>query len=374
MKLFSTASLDKKLIIVLIILAFLNLFHIFTISESRVAGSDSYTYTAAMEHLLDRPLNSVAQVKPVDLNEFQIKTRLLTAPLMVITSMAVGMLANDFIFGMILINTLFYLLLIFVFYFFSKDVYKSSVVAFFSTFLVLFAYVMHDSGVSAIADIGGWFFMVLTSFCALKYYQGNDKKFFYLAIVSSVVGVFFKETGALGMISLGMFILFSAKPFINKIKEIALAAILFLIVPLLYYLYFYWQFNFTYLDWYGRNADAYFKGTGEGNDYNLILLIKVLGWLYLAGWPLFLYGAWLEWKEKNKARLLVLLALLPASLMFLLWPALVQRIAFIFVFWLALISGYALSKMNKYLVLFYLVFYIIIAYTTPVLRDIINLF
>ena len=236
---FNNISKDKKFIVVLLTLAVLNIFFIFSFSNSQLAGSDSYTYTAAMEHLLDRPTNSFFQTMSLEQQDRQIKTRLLTSPLLILSSMVPGVLADDFIFGMLFVNSIFYILLIIVFYFFARNVYNSSLVAVLSTLLVTFGYVMCDSGIHAIADIGGWFFLVLTNLLALKYYQNDNKKFFYLAIASSVVGVFFKEFGALGMISLGMLILISTKTLRAKLIEIIQAAILFLIITLAYHLYFY---------------------------------------------------------------------------------------------------------------------------------------
>ncbi|PJA01682.1 hypothetical protein COX74_01360, partial [bacterium (Candidatus Gribaldobacteria) CG_4_10_14_0_2_um_filter_41_16] len=63
------------------------------------------------------------------------------------------------------------------------------------------------------------------------------------------------------------------------------------------------------------------------------------------------------------------------SLAFLAWPALTQRIAFIIVPWLALISGFGLSKIkNNYIIGTILIAYALINYSiTTFLIKIINL-
>jgi hypothetical protein len=100
----------------------------------------------------------------------------------------------------------------------------------------------------------------------------------------------------------------------------------------------------------------------------------VLGWVYLAGWLIFLYGLWQEKKHFDRTRAKVLLALLPASLFFLLWPSFTQRLAFIFVPWLALISGFGLSKIkHQWLVVGIIIVYILINYNTHILTRVINL-
>jgi len=99
-----------------------------------------------------------------------------------------------------------------------------------------------------------------------------------------------------------------------------------------------------------------------------------LGWLFLAGWPVWLFGLWQEKKFLDRTRAKILLALLPASLVFLFWPTFTQRIAFILVPWLAMIAGFGLSKIrNSYLVTAYLAVYILINYHIDWLLKVINL-
>ena len=92
-------------------------------------------------------------------------------------------------------------------------------------------------------------------------------------------------------------------------------------------------------------------------------MIKVLGWLFLIGWPIFFYGLYQEYKNFNSQRFKILLALLPASLAFLIWPGLTQRIAFIFVPLLSMVSAFGLSKLkDKYVIILLLLIYAAINY------------
>ena len=162
------------------------------------------------------------------------------------------------------------------------------------------------------------------------------------------------------MITLGMLILFSDFSWRRKIKEILLAGILFLIVLLPYQYWFYLKFGYSYLSHYTSNYNA---GLEYGVQFLFIHLFKVLAWLYSIGWLIFVFGLWQEKKFFGIQRSKILLAMLPASLTFILWANLVQRVAFVFVPWLAIVSGFGLSKIkNKYLIAIILVLYLLFNY------------
>lgn len=337
-------------------LAILNLIVAFFIIKISLWSSDSETYLSAMKYLLGAKLDEI----PFN--------RLITAPFMLYASIFFSYFTGGLFNGMLAVNLIFYFLIIYVFYKLVFEIYHDDRVAFLSSILFIGNYCLYNFGIAYLADMSGWFFFILSSLFALKYYN-NKNKYYYLAILAAGVGVLFKEYGALGMVSLSALILVSNFPWQKKIKEIFLVGLLFAAIPVLYNILFYLKFNYSYLDWYFFNISAH------AASYGIVLLIKVLGWVYLAGWPIFLYGLWQEKKYFDKRRALILAALLPASLAFLAWPALTQRIAFIIVPWLALSSGFGLSKLkNNYLTTAILIFYIIINYSiVPVLLDAVNL-
>jgi len=338
-------------------LAILNLAVALYVIKISLWSSDSETYLKAMQYLQGAKLDEIPY------------NRLITAPFMLYASIFFSYFTGGLFNGMLTANLIFYFLIIYIFYKLVFEIYKDHKTALLSSVLFLSNYSMYNFGVAYTTDMGGWFFFILGTWLALKYYYRKNKKFYYLAVLAAGVGILFKEYGALGLISLSLLILISEYGWREKIKKIITAGFLFALIPLLYNLIFYLKFNYSYLDWYFFNVDAH------GQSYNLILLIKVLGWLYLAGWPIFFYGLWQEKKYFEKTRATVLAALLPASLAFLAWPALTQRVAFIIVPWLALISGFGLTKLkNNYLIAAILIIYIIINYSiTPFLLDAINL-
>lgn len=292
--------------------------------------------------------------------------RIVTTPLMLYSSIfASEIIGGDGYAGMLVVNIIFYFLIIFVFYKLVLAIYKVNKVAVIASILFFTNYCLYNYGVTYRTDMGGWFFFLLATLFAVYYYQCPTKeKFFYLSVLASSIGVLFKEYGFLGLVSLGFLILLSPIQYGNKIKKILKTGLLFLIIPALYYIFIYLKFDYSYLDWYFFNVNAIVVNPESPEiRWTILLLIKVLSWLFLIGWPIFLLGIYWEYKDRNRERIKVLLALLPASLAFLAWPALTQRIAFIFIPWLAMISGYGLSKMkSKYLVVIIIVIYILVGY------------
>jgi|GEM_PF-2260403 hypothetical protein len=307
-----------------------------------------------------------------------LKARILTTPLMLNSSIFLSKIVDSEYGGMLAVNIIFYFLIIYVFYKLVHLIYKNHLVAFFASILFFANYCMINYGITYRTDMGGWFFLLLTILFAVKYFldSDNNEKFYYLAILSASVGVLFKENGALGLISLGILIMFLPISFVHKVKKVLKTGILFLIIPILYHIFIYLKLHFSYVDWYNYNISQVINNpAAPGIDWGIILLIKVLGWLFLVGWPIFAWGLYQEYKNFDKTRAKILLAILPASLAFLAWPGLTQRIAFVLVPWLAMISAYGLSKIKqKYLIAIILIIYILVGYLTrPFLLNVINL-
>lgn len=314
-------------------------------------------------------VNAVNYIKGLEcnINPFN---RLLTMPLTLLSAVFFSVFTGNLDSGFVILNIIFYFLIIIIFYKLVLEIFNSHKTALISAILFQSNYWLFSYCSAYLADLEGHFFFILTNFFAVKYYLKKNKKYYYYAIMSSVIGVFFKEFGALGMISLGMVILLSNFSWQRKFSELLKAAVLFIFLPGLFHLLFYFKFGYSYFNWYGVNLDSY--NTAE--MYNIISMIKVLGWVYLAGWPVFLFSLW---KIKRYFKLddyKVALVLLPASLAFFAWPLFMQRTAFVFVPWLAIYTGFGLSKMkNKYIIALILVIYILAGYNMELLLEVINL-
>ncbi len=347
----------------------------FFVKQPLNISGDSLSYFNAMKFLQDQEYDTQFEGPNT---EIVLKARILTTPLMLYGSIFFGKIIGNENDGMLLINIIFYFLIIFVFYKLTHVIYKDHIISLVGSVMFLTNYCMFNYGTTYRTDIGGWFFFLLGTFFAVKYYQSQlrDNKLMVYSVLSAAVGVLFKEYGSLGLISLGFLILLSNIVFWEKIKKIFKAGILFSIIPGIYYLFFYLKFDYSYFHWYSYAFGEIINNPAAPDiNWSILLLAKVLGWLFLAGWPIFAWGLYQEYKNLDKQRVKILLAILPASLSFLAWPALTQRIAFIFVPWLAMISGYGLSKIkNRYIIIFILLIYASINYLTrPWLLSIINL-
>ncbi len=347
--------------IAIVVIAVLHMIAAYHFVPLKLIREDTAGYVRAMEFL--RGDYSGADVP---------YNRLLTTPLMLYSSLAMSYFTGSLPYGMLAVNFILYFAIVIVFFKLALAIYKEIRAAFLSTLLFLFSYYFFRSAFSCLADVGGWFFFMLASLLAVKYYQEKSAKYFYLAILAASVGVLFKEFGALGMLTLGMLILFSEHSCLARIKKIALAAGLFLVLPVAYHVYFYLQYHYSYFNWYFSVQNDYGYTFGS-SAYTFSNFIKVMGWLYLAGWPIFLWGLWQEKKHFDKERAKPLGAMLPASLSFFAWPAFVQRVAVVFLPWLSMIAGFGLAKFKNYLVVIIMIFYIIINYNIEFLLKAINL-
>ncbi|OGY48540.1 MAG: hypothetical protein A3B89_00465 [Candidatus Buchananbacteria bacterium RIFCSPHIGHO2_02_FULL_40_13] len=335
---------------------------LFFVRYPLMLNGDAPSYLAAMQLIQgqDYDRNFLGEQ-----TELMLKTRILTTPLMLYSSILAGWFFGGEYQGLFFINLIFYFLIIWVFYELVKTVYGDQRVALIASVLFFTNYCLINYGITYRTDLGGWFFFILAMFLAIKYFNNpKNKKFFYLSILASSVGVLFKEYGALGMAPLGLLILFLPWSWWQKVKKLIITVILFSILPAWYYIFVYLKFGFSYLDRYLYAVEATIYNTQQPDiNWSIILLIKVLGWLFLIGWPIFFYGLYQEYKNFNSQRFKILLALLPASLAFLIWPGLTQRIAFIFVPLLSMVSAFGLSKLkDKYVIILLLLIYAAINY------------
>jgi len=305
--------------------------------------------------------------------------RILTAPLMLLSSMALGSFLGDYATGMFALNLIFYLLSVLVMYRIATLIYSNLRVAFITTILFFTSWGLFSFGPTYLADMGGWFFFLLSTMYALSYYRKPEQiKWFYLSVIASIIGVLFKEYGALGMLSLTLLIGISSLNRNEKIKRVIVATIFFSGSLLLYYLWFYLHFNYSYLDWYTYNYKAFGASDATStNMYTLTTFIKVVVLIFLPGWPLFLTGLTREVKfffAVGKERACVLGALLPASAAFIIWPAFTHRVAFILVPWAALIAAYGIARIRSNVVVaLILVSYALVNYHVNFLMTTIDL-
>jgi hypothetical protein len=355
-------NIKKKTFILIALIIILNIFvsYSFLGYQHGTPKDDATTYWNAA-----RFFQGKTQLQDVNLN------RILTVPLFLVSSVSLDHFLNNLNLSISIINLFFYILCVFAFYFLALEIYKENKVAVFGTMLFSFNYYVIDPINAHLADMGGWLFFILATWLAVKYFNSSNRKFYYLSISLSAIGVLFKEYGGLGLINLALFIAVSGVSWRQKIKDILLAGILFLIPLFSYHIFVYMKYHFTYFDWYKLVGTA--SATPGYEARGLILFIKILGWLFSFGWLAFVLGIEEEWKAMDKTRIKILLAILPVTLFFLVWPAITQRLGVMFMMWLSLIAGFGLYKKKWYLSFVLVVIYVLINYNIGSLIKIINL-
>ena len=218
--------------------------------------------------------------------------------------------------GLIVQNTIFYLLGALLIFKITELIYRDKKQAMFAAIFFATATPMLEVGLSYLIDVGGWFFYLFSIYLTLLYFEKKDEKLITLNGFIGGLGLLMKEHGGLGALFFGLMILFSKDFNIKeKILKIARFAIFFLIsiVPIQILVFEY--FHFSYLDWYLLNKPV------AGEPIILIAfrylgqLFRVLGVL----WIFVIIGIWREFREKNWQRIKIFLFLMPASFSFLLW-------------------------------------------------------
>ncbi|MFH1780765.1 MAG: glycosyltransferase family 39 protein [Candidatus Nealsonbacteria bacterium] len=219
--------------------------------------------------------------------------------------------------GLVAQNIFFYFLAAWLVFNITDLIFQNKKQAFFAVLFFITASPVIESGLAYLTDMGAWFFYLLSVFLTLLYLKNKDEKLVVLNGFLSGVGVLMKENGGLGVIFFGLMILFSREfNFKQKFWKIMKFGGAFLMPIIALQFFVYHTFHYTSLDWYLRNASG---SPGEGI---LLVSLRYLGQFFrILGlvWLPLLFGIWQELKKKNRPRIKIYLALIPASFSFLLW-------------------------------------------------------
>lgn len=278
--------------------------------------------------------------------------------------------------GLIVQNIIFYFLSIFLVFKIVVEIFSNKRQAFFSVILFASAIPVLKVGLAYLTDTGAWFFYFCSVLLSLYYIKKRDFIFLGLSALLSGVGVLMKENGGLGLLFFtSLILLIHDIGWKDKFKKIFLFSLFFLFPIIIFQVYVYLAFEYTYLDWYLYNSEAFLFNYGIGwlalsHTYGMLKTLNYTGWLlFLVGLAVFFY-------EKSKGLIkkettVILLALLPSSFSFLLWPASEIRLTFIFVLLGVLLASKGMiflesllyGKGGKVLVFLFLIIIIFLNYT-----------
>jgi hypothetical protein len=217
---------------------------------------------------------------------------------------------------------------------------------------IITGYPMLKYGLALGTDIAGWFFSVLTILSVLIGARLDKVKYFILASLIGFLGALTKESGVLGLVFGGVYILAHIGVWdYRKIVNFLAGLVLPFFALEAFFLFIMAKFGFpTFFDWYSLNLSSYAKeyyklfyfiGV-EASSFNIILVFCLLGVFYAIKKKEFLNREWL-------ARFT---GLFIASLPVLMWPIFISRILyiqFLFLIPLALFGVANIKILNRYL-------------------------
>ncbi|MHB1316302.1 MAG: glycosyltransferase family 39 protein [Minisyncoccota bacterium] len=272
------------------------------------------------------------------------------------------------IFGSVLsawffMNAVLYVLLVYVFYKIIFILHKDKRVALVSSLFLAFNYGLISFGVNFLMDIGGWFFYVLSLYFTLNYSWSHERKYILLASSAVGIGLLFKEYAVLGVIPVAVFLVYENFRSVSDMVKKSIIPALFALVPsLLLYLYIYIKFDYTYLDWINTNAERY------GNINRVVQYIKCFGSLLNLLIITCIGGLYQIWKERmiiEKRILIFIVASIVSFLPLFLWPGITQRVLFVSVPAIIILSSFFIKRyiQYKWVWVFILLLYFVINFT-----------
>lgn len=260
----------------------------------------------------------------------------------------------------IFMNSIFYILICFVFYKIILTLFESRKTAILATLFLASNYAMLRFGLAYLMDIGGWAFYLISIYFTLRYIKYIYQRDLLLASFAVGIGGLFKEYAFLAIIPIAAILVYENRSsLLNLVKNSFTPALLAVGPIILVYVWAYFQFDYTYLDWLRVNQ-TYYLYNSRIVEYikSLGSLLNVLGILFLGG----LLVLWAEWTNIDSRIKLFLLSIFASFLPILFWPAITQRILFITAPFVIIVSSFLFKKYQKYWYVFIpvLLFYILI--------------
>jgi len=240
-------------------------------------------------------------------------------------------------------NIVFYFLSVWLIFLLVYSLYGNEKQAFYGTVLYVGAYPMLAYGLAALTDLSGWFFYLCSVLIALNFLKRPRVKMALLSGLVAGVGMLFKESLVAAPIFFVSLVFIATKfPFGDKLKYVLLFGAAFILPNLINNIILYQLYSFSLWDWYKR------VGANDGfYAYSALRTFIEIGRVFLIGWIFVLLGILKELSHRNIIRMKTLLAFLPASLSFLLWPFPHNRIAYITAPLLVLLGSFGLLRTGK---------------------------
>ena len=247
-----------------------------------------------------------------------------------------------------LINIIFYFGLIITSFFFLRELGFKDLYATIGSSWITTGYPVMKYGLALLTDISGWFFAIATITLFLVGFRKQSTKIIILASMVGFIGSLCKETGVLGLLFSGIFLIFKFITERNKnyIKNLFYIFTPFILLQVIF-LFIVFQKNgngSSFIDWFLFNKNTigydlhtwYYFLLTEASAFNLL-------------WVFSLYTIYSVLSKKiilHKEKVLLAVSLFIATLPPLIWPIFLTRVLYIeylFVIPFALFGFFVLS-------------------------------
>jgi glycosyltransferase involved in cell wall biosynthesis len=331
------------------ILLFLSVFSIL-ILHPKIQG-DSVSYVETIEYMK-------TGIQPTNF----LPNRIITTSGGMVSVIMLDKIIGNTPLSWLIINGFLYVVMGLFFYSLLKKLLHDSRVAFLGTILLITNYAAISFGLAYLMDIGGWTFYIASLYFSLKYLQSKNQNFLWISSVLVGVGGLFKECALLAYVVIFFLVITNHWKQWLKILKLLIATTVMSFGPfLLVNIYSYFAYGYTYFSWLSAQ-DVYVYPS------RIVEYIKSFGSLYNFGFFLFIPGLYILLKNSKKVLedksilfiWLVIFSVLPISL----WAAITQRVLFITVPALVLVSSLFLKKIENrwYIVWPLLGFYILASF------------
>jgi len=335
----------------LLCLVGLTLLSVYVLKPHVDPNGDGPSYLEAIEVMQTRQI-------PQNFNP----NRILTTFLGLQTVSLLSHITGNVVSAWFVMNLALYFLMAIAFYNLTTGLFGSERTAFLGTLLLVANYAAINFGLGFFMDIGGWAFYIFSIYFLFLYTESKNWKHLLVSALMVGLGGLFKEYAFLACIPIFCYLVYDNYPSLWKIIKKGLAPATIALLPTaILHLYIYQKFHYTYLDWLSMNQNYYIY------ESRIIEYIKSFGSLLNILFFPFIFGLYFllrrgsEILPERKYLIFVWSAVLSVLPIFF-WPAITQRILFITLPAIALVSCFAFKKYEKYWYLFlvFLVCYVII--------------
>ncbi|TSC91507.1 MAG: hypothetical protein CEN90_305 [Parcubacteria group bacterium Licking1014_17] len=313
---------------------------------------DTGFYLSAMQQIQGKtPLYSESQYT------FQV-IPMLNNPAIIIIAVLVGKIFGSELFGLFLTNLIFYIATAMIFYNLALVIFSDRKRALLASIFWAGNNVILRFGIGAyLVDMGGWLFYIAVLYLAVRFYRSQESKFAIMCGLVAAIGLFFKESGGIGILSLITFILLSPQSIRNKIILI-IKSCLFFIINIAYHFWAYFTHGYLYFNRYETVL------TNFAPHQKLINITKTAGYLFSIGWFLGLIGFFdgINKKIENIPDYRkIFYGLLPPAMIFLAYPAYDIRVISVTIPLLSIMAAAGLTRFkSKYFTYSIITLYVIL--------------